>query len=609
MSWSGPVAGAASYQQPQYPAVQPAFAHPPTYQYGQQSPYTQIPGAHSFPSQNASSRPPEIRAPKKKGNPIITRYPPPPGYRGPARPPPAFGSQQRSHHYSQSQPSYQKPGPPTNPAYPAPGYQPPPVHGHQPLGYGHVPNAPQNGHPSPGFPPSPYPWPQQQPQGYTQHPNQSFTHQPSHPGAQSYTRSLSYPGHTVQAPPVNPNQQSWGHTQGWQQPNPSTNNPLNSKPGSFSSSTSSLQFTTDPHATPTQTSIYPTTSQPVSSTSQPSAAKNLPLSGNKNQIFSASDEWDFEFEGAIWPKANEPVDPNFSLGVTIWRPAKQVTRALPSSFSDAEEQALKPPPEKLGNGESVSIYFTAENSHEAFLNVRQTDEWYRIRKDPVFVVFNDEEMASNLIPIEECLAMRDRPDEPTEALADEDDEMHDAVWNVMDNLEQALSESTGDDRGSITQRQNDLAKDQNQEDVLARLGVTGMPKPPSHEPFVVPLSPVPKGVETLSSHIPSSSSVDYNPWNPPTTSSRVVRASTQDCLRGSPARSENSSQTAVEPDHESEELHTRDTEIFTAVALGQNNHFVTRKRSHNDTDQEGQKQQANDNIKRKRLSQGDFSYR
>lgn len=188
-----------------------------------------------------------------------------------------------------------------------------------------------------------------------------------------------------------------------------------------------------------------------------------------------------------------------------------------------------PPAEKLGNGESVSIYFAPGNSHEAFLDIRQTSAWYKIRKDPIFVVFTDEELTQNLVPLEQCLAIRDRPDQPLEeTTADEgedgDEDMHDASrspgtlpWSspdlprrfgsVMDTLEQALSSDTEAIRSSLPkasgipsrdQRQEEIlaklgvtgsARDQNQEDILAKLGVTGSPKPPSNEPVLVDFSP------------------------------------------------------------------------------------------------------------------------
>lgn len=203
----------------------------------------------------------------------------------------------------------------------------------------------------------------------------------------------------------------------------------------------------------------------------------------------AWDDWDFDFDGAIWPKSNEPVDPNLSLGVIIWHPAKQMTRALPATFEEAEEHSLKPTPEKLGNGESVSIYFTTENSHEAFLDVRQTDEWDYIKDDPIFVVFTDAEMQHNLVPVEDCIAQRDRPDESAAELTrNEDAEMREADWSVMDNLEQALSGDSGNSKHTTHASEPAPPKAQTQEDILAALGVTGQPKPVSGEsmPFPMP---------------------------------------------------------------------------------------------------------------------------
>jgi hypothetical protein len=149
----------------------------------------------------------------------------------------------------------------------------------------------------------------------------------------------------------------------------------------------------DPNATPTQVIVQPASALPPTRHTSASTSHDSG-SGNKSELYLAWDDWDFDFDGAIWPKSNEPVDPNLSLGVIIWHPAKQMTRALPATFEEAEEQSLKPTPEELGNGESVSIYFTAENSHEAFLDVRQTDEWDYIKDDPVFVIFTDEETRS-----------------------------------------------------------------------------------------------------------------------------------------------------------------------------------------------------------------------
>lgn len=367
-------------------------------------------------------------------------------------------------------------------------------------------------------------------------------------------------------------------------------------------------------------------------------------------MYLAWDDWDFDFDGAIWPKSNEPVDPNLSLGVIIWRPAKQVTRALPSTYDEAEEQALKPPAEKLGNGESVSIYFTLENSHEAFLNVRQTDEWRKIRNDPIFVVFPDEK-DMNLIPIEECIANRDRPDEPYEEEEQEDDEMEDSNWNVMDNLEQALS---GQDVGQKPPpaRESGASRDQAQEDILASLGVTGSPKPPSGEPVPVPF---PVSEEKTSHSLPEKPSVPplpqfpsrpeqppppprahsygghrnstYGP--PPQRPYGSMSASVQtrppppppeqtpwnsgqplghpsghgfDTSRGSPARSEASNRTLAGSDFDDAKTTSgieRATE--TVPNLHRSDSSFSRKRSYDEADQDDEKlRQQDDHTRRKR---------
>lgn len=125
------------------------------------------------------------------------------------------------------------------------------------------------------------------------------------------------------------------------------------------------------------------------------------------------------------------------------------------------------------------MYFTAENSHEAFLDVRQTDEWESIRDDPIFVVFSDEDMRTNLVTIEACIdELRERPDDHlVGSSGDRDEEMPDASYSVMDDLEQALSGSNGATQARNTRSPPSLS----QEDILAKLGVTGAPKPSSGE--------------------------------------------------------------------------------------------------------------------------------
>ncbi|KAF2121352.1 hypothetical protein BDV96DRAFT_640746 [Lophiotrema nucula] len=490
MSWSGPAVVAAQYQQPPYANAQPGYNPQQPYQYGQQTNYNQY-QAPNFPPSGPPQRPPEIRPPKKKGNPIITRYPPPPGYRGPVQPQPPFGVNQYQNQYQpppqQYQPGYSAPqGAYQHPSYSAPPPNYPPTPSYSPQSYN--PQFPQQpNYSQQGYPPAQS---HQQP-GYQ--PNQPYSQPPNYQAGQSYGQN-PYPGYPQQVTPVEPTQPPYSQAQGWPQPSaapvPPPYDPYNPQGAPAGHS---QPFSQDPNATPTPISAQPTTTQSTPTVPHPSSAPTE--SNEKPQLFLAWDDWDFDFDGAIWPKSNEPVDPTLSLGVIIWRPAKQVTRALPSTFDDAEEQALKPPAEKLGNGESVSIYFTIENSHEAFLEVRQTDDWRKIKNDPIFVVFPDDK-DMKLVPLEECLAQRDRPDDVSENQQQpEDDEMEDSCWNVMDNLEQALSGGAADAKPTIPgpppppSKESALSRSQTQEDILTLLGVTGTPKPPSDE--IVPISILP----------------------------------------------------------------------------------------------------------------------
>lgn len=175
----------------------------------------------------------------------------------------------------------------------------------------------------------------------------------------------------------------------------------------------------------------------------------------------------------------------------------------------AEEKSAKPPLPKIGNGESISEYFGTENSHEAFLNVRQTDEWDKIRGDSIFYEFP---ASSDIVALEDVLANRDRPDleiEPPQQTSAEDRRggKDTADWNVMDNLEQALSseQAAGEPKKGCGQDHSStppVARDDAQEALLALLGVTGSPKPikPLSSPPLLPAQPQQGGKRKSSDH-------------------------------------------------------------------------------------------------------------
>ena len=577
------------------------------------------------------------RPPKKKGNPIITRYPPPPGYRGPAQPQGTFGSNQFPNQYQPPQPAFSQTQA-ALPNYPQQGYTASAAHqNYSAQGYSQPPPQASNYSQSsyPQAQPN-YQWPQP---GYLS--NSGYSQPPNQPPAQPHAPPQShYQGYQPHHHAANPNQQTYGQNSAWSQQH--------------------AQPAPDPHATPTQATIHLNTTHALPSSNQSTSAVSEGSSSEKPQLYLAWDDWDFDFDGAIWPKSNEPVDPALSLGVIIWHPAKQVTRALPSTFAEAEAEALKPTPEKLDNGDSVSMYFTADNSHEAFLNVRQTDEWEILKDDPVFVEFTDEEMRSNLISLEDCIAQRDRPDESyEETRQDEDLEMRDATWDIMDNLEQALATNNGAAKPAAMKSETASPQQLSQEDILAKLGVTGTPKPPSNDPISLPLSasdakrpaslpgkpllapspakttesvllpqrahsfgghrnsghgppPPPRPYGSLSSSAnsrphpppPPPEEQRYDPWNAPQRNGHSL-----DDSRGSPAPSEGSNRTMAGSDFEPENPSSgTQQDTPTVPSLDRGDSSFSRKRSYEDAENERLRQQE-DHSKRKRRSQVDAAYR
>ncbi|KAG9194638.1 hypothetical protein G6011_04673 [Alternaria panax] len=658
MSWSRPVAGATPFQQQSYANGQPYGQQPP-YQYGQQPAQQPVHGQYqpgaAYPPTGPPHRGPHVQPPKKKGNPIITRYPPPPGYRGPTQPQGPFGSNQFSNQYQSPQPAFSQTqaAPPT---YLQQGYTAPAAHqNYSAQGYSQ-PQPQTSNYPQPSYPQaqSNYQWPQS---GYSSNPG--YSQPPSQPHAQPYAPPQShYQGYQSQHQAANPNQQAYGQNLAWSQQHAQAPH----QPNQYSSANGQSHEAhpaPDPHATPTQATVHLNTTHPLPPSNQSTSAASEGSLSEKPQLYLAWDDWDFDFDGAIWPKSNEPVDPALSLGVIIWHPAKQVTRALPSTFAEAEAEALKPAPEKLDNGDSVSMYFTADNSHEAFLNVRQTDEWETLKDDPVFVEFIDEDMRSNLVSLEDCIAQRDRPDESyDETRQDEDSEMRDATWDIMDNLEQALATNNGAARPAALKSETASPQQLSQEDILAKLGVTGTPKPPSNEPISLPLSasdaktpaslpdkpsfappsakstePVlePQRAQSFGGHrnnghgpppsrpygsMSSSASFrppppppppaeqHYDPWNAPQRSGHGFDGS-----RGSPALSEGSNHTMAGSDFEPENPSSgTQQDTPAAPSLDRGDSSFSRKRSYEDAEHERLRQQE-DHSKRKRRSQVDAAYR
>jgi hypothetical protein len=138
-------------------------------------------------------------------------------------------------------------------------------------------------------------------------------------------------------------------------------------------------------------------------------------------------------------------------------------------------------PPSYDNADSVSCYFTTTNSHEAYLDVRNLDHFDNIKNDPIFVEFPDE---YELVPLDDVVKVRDR-DEEFEEEPKEEGEIG-ANDPEIEIVERASPASSQHDEQPATKPHNG----DDQEDILAMLGVTGMAKPvkPTPGPAYAPPS-------------------------------------------------------------------------------------------------------------------------
>ena len=152
-------------------------------------------------------------------------------------------------------------------------------------------------------------------------------------------------------------------------------------------------------------------------------------------------------------------------------------------MAEAEAQLLAPPVEHSGPGHSVSKYLMPENIDKAFLPIRETEHWEHLKDNPIFADLPNVGDRGT-VPVDECMAQPTRESAAAQE-PDKDEDMRDAGWNVMDNLEQALSGSAAvkDENPSP---KVDPEHNESQEDILAKLGVTGSPKPVTERPSVPP---------------------------------------------------------------------------------------------------------------------------
>ncbi|PGH26944.1 hypothetical protein AJ80_01326 [Polytolypa hystricis UAMH7299] len=97
-------------------------------------------------------------------------------------------------------------------------------------------------------------------------------------------------------------------------------------------------------------------------------------------------------------------DPKNVQSQIVWRPPSQVARPLPSTFGDREEISMLPPITSLPPGMSVSKYMLDKGPEEYESNIRNTEDWPFLMKDPIFLeIYLDE-----LVPVKELIERRNK---------------------------------------------------------------------------------------------------------------------------------------------------------------------------------------------------------
>lgn len=243
------------------------------------------------------------------------------------------------------------------------------------------------------------------------------------------------------------------------------------------------------------------------------------------------EELEHEFDGECYfARYPDEVNTQLSLGLIEWKAPLPTKRALPSTFDEAELEAIAPRQPLSTDDDCISEYFVGPKRDDAFLSVRQTDCWEKVKNDLMFKEFAA--VCTEIITLSELLAKyRYRYDpkwdeadrlstrSPTPELdreptpGDEGNYMNidyrhthagaardqsERQNGILDDLEQALRPSSrppsrpasrasshrpSHSRTNSVSSQNlnrpkplPAVRDQNQEDILAMLGVTGSPK-------------------------------------------------------------------------------------------------------------------------------------
>jgi hypothetical protein len=126
-------------------------------------------------------------------------------------------------------------------------------------------------------------------------------------------------------------------------------------------------------------------------------------------------------------KDYEDINPALSLGEIVWKSGVPVGRAMPASWKKAKEWSDMLPliQIEIEREQSRSQYSTTkENEEKECRPIRETEDWPKIKDDPVFA---DLSKGGKLISHQEAMANRAKSAQPTEDVDAEEGEIAGAI--------------------------------------------------------------------------------------------------------------------------------------------------------------------------------------
>jgi hypothetical protein len=264
-----------------------------------------------------------------------------------------------------------------------------------------------------------------------------------------------------------------------------------------------------------------------------------------SKISEADDLEDDYFSECYFASHPDEVNPDLSLGFITWNAPLPTKRPLPATFSEAELEAIAPRKVLPTDNEAISDYFIYAKRHDALLSVRQTEGWEELRDSLIFQEFPA--VCPTTLSMSELLeryksrhtsewTVHERTPTPEPEVDDEsqdavggaantngDDPSHDNFQSgnaseqpdMLGNLEHALQTNGTSQRPRHSRQASNTSssakplsrprpllpvRDQDQESILAALGVTGSPKLVYETPGPAIGAPQTQGHTSFSQH-------------------------------------------------------------------------------------------------------------